>query len=76
MLEVGSRLPEVTFSQIDNGEMKHPHTNDLFNEKKVAFFAEYDKPSSSKFEKGAFFSKCCQMLPSDITFPYFRITFP
>ncbi|WP_100643473.1 peroxiredoxin [Alteromonas facilis] len=39
MLEVGSRLPEVVFSYLDNGEMKNPHTNDLFAEKKVAFFA-------------------------------------
>lgn len=39
MLEVGSRLPEVVFSHLDNGEMKNPHTNDLFAEKKVAFFA-------------------------------------
>jgi len=39
MLEVGSRLPEVTFSYLDNGEMKNPHTNDLFADKKVAFFA-------------------------------------
>ena len=39
MLEVGSRLPEVTFSHIDGSEMKHPHTNDLFADKKVAFFA-------------------------------------
>lgn len=39
MLEVGSRLPEVTFSHLDNGEMKNPHTNDLFADKKVAFFA-------------------------------------
>jgi peroxiredoxin len=39
MLEVGSRLPEVTFSYLDNGEMKNPHTNDLFADKKVVFFA-------------------------------------
>ena len=39
MLEVGSRLPEETFSHLDKGEMKNPHTNDLFADKKVAFFA-------------------------------------
>ena len=39
MLEVGSRLPEVTFSHLANGEMENPHTNDLFADKKVAFFA-------------------------------------
>lgn len=39
MLEVGSRLPEVTFSHLNNGEMKNPKTSDLFAGKKVAFFA-------------------------------------
>ena len=39
MLDVGSRLPEVAFSHIDNGEMKHPESKDLFAGKKVALFA-------------------------------------
>ncbi|MBT0586810.1 peroxiredoxin [Alteromonas oceanisediminis] len=39
MLEVGTRLPDATFSHLDNGEMKNPTTDDLFADKKVAFFA-------------------------------------
>lgn len=39
MLEVGSRLPEKTFSLLHDGEMKNPTTADLFAGKKVAFFA-------------------------------------
>lgn len=39
MLEVGSRLPEKTFSLLQDGEMKNPTTADLFAGKKVAFFA-------------------------------------
>ena len=39
MLEIGTRLPEATFSHLDNGEMKNPTTNDIFSGKKVAFFA-------------------------------------
>lgn len=39
MLEVGSRLPEKTFSLLQDSEMKNPTTADLFAGKKVAFFA-------------------------------------
>ena len=39
MIEVGTTLPETTFSVIDNGEMKNPNTNDLFAGKKVVLFA-------------------------------------
>jgi peroxiredoxin len=39
MIEVGSTLPEATFSMIDNGDMKNPTTSDLFADKKVVLFA-------------------------------------
>lgn len=39
MIEVGATLPDATFSLIDNGEMKNPHTNSLFAGKKVVLFA-------------------------------------
>lgn len=39
MLEVGSTLPDVTFSHLDNGDMKNPQTADLFAGKKVVLFA-------------------------------------
>jgi peroxiredoxin len=39
MIGIGSTLPEVKFSLIKNGEMTNPHTNTLFNEKKVVVFA-------------------------------------
>ncbi len=39
MITVGCDLPEVTFSHLNNGEMENPHSNDLFNGKKVVMFA-------------------------------------
>jgi peroxiredoxin len=39
MIEVGSTLPELSFSMLENGEMTHPHTQTLFGGIKVAFFA-------------------------------------
>lgn len=39
MIEVGATLPETTFSMIADGDMKNPHTNDLFAGKKVILFA-------------------------------------
>ncbi len=39
MIEVGCTLPEVTFSQLVDGEMTNPHTNTLFGDKKVVLFA-------------------------------------
>lgn len=39
MIEVGATLPEATFSLIEDGEMKNPHSNDLFSGKKVVLFA-------------------------------------
>ena len=39
MITVGASLPEATFSLLDSGEMKHPHTNNLFGDKKVVLFA-------------------------------------
>ncbi len=39
MIEVGATLPEATFSQIKDGEMINPHTNNLFANKKVVLFA-------------------------------------
>lgn len=39
MIEVGCTLPEVTLSQLVDGEMTNPHTNTLFGDKKVVLFA-------------------------------------
>ncbi|WP_218311528.1 peroxiredoxin [Alteromonas antoniana] len=39
MIEVGSTLPEVDFSQLKNGEMTNPKTNELFGGKRVVVFA-------------------------------------
>ncbi|NVK57029.1 MAG: peroxiredoxin [Alteromonadaceae bacterium] len=40
MIQVGSTLPEVTFGYIDaKGKTTNPHTNDLFNNKRVVVFA-------------------------------------
>ncbi len=39
MIEVGATLPETKFSTMENGDMKGPHTNDLFSGKKVVMFA-------------------------------------
>ena len=39
MIEVGAVLPESTFSMIADGDMKNPHSNDLFAGKKVVLFA-------------------------------------
>lgn len=39
MIEVGATLPEATFSTIADGEMKNPHSDDLFGNKKVVLFA-------------------------------------
>ncbi len=40
MIQVGSSLPEVTFGYIDaEGKTTNPHTNDLFNNKRVVVFA-------------------------------------
>lgn len=38
MIQVGSTLPEVTFSLLVNGEMTNPHTGALFGDKKVVLF--------------------------------------
>jgi peroxiredoxin len=39
MIQVGSTLPEMTFSLLEDGEMTNPHTQKLFGGKRVAFFA-------------------------------------
>lgn len=39
MFAVGSTLPEMVFSQLENGEMQSPSTNRLFADKKVVLFA-------------------------------------
>lgn len=39
MIDVGSTLPEVTFSLLKDGDMTNPHTNALFGDKKVVVFA-------------------------------------
>ena len=39
MIAVGSDLPEFTFSRLVDGEMTNPHTNELFNDKRVVMFA-------------------------------------
>lgn len=39
MIEVGSKLPDTSFSMIADGEMKNPSTSDLFADKKVVMFA-------------------------------------
>lgn len=39
MITVGASLPEATFSLLADGEMKHPHSNNLFADKKVVLFA-------------------------------------
>lgn len=39
MITVGAALPEAVFSTLTNGEMKNPHTADLFSGKKVVLFA-------------------------------------
>lgn len=39
MITVGASLPEATFNLLDNGEVKHPHSNNLFADKKVVLFA-------------------------------------
>ena len=39
MIEVGSTLPEVDFSQMKNGEMTNPKTSTLFGGKRVVLFA-------------------------------------
>ncbi|MFW8591986.1 peroxiredoxin [Glaciecola sp. 2405UD65-10] len=58
MIEVGATLPETTFSVIEDGEMKNPHSNDLFAGKKVVLFAV----------PGAFTPTCSQAhLPGYVT---------
>jgi peroxiredoxin len=39
MIQVGSTLPEVDFSLLENGEVTNPGTNELFTDKKVVLFA-------------------------------------
>lgn len=39
MIEVGQALPQATFSLIQDGDMKNPHTDDLFSGKKVVLFS-------------------------------------
>jgi peroxiredoxin len=39
MIEVGSTLPNATFSLMTNGDMTNPSTQDLFAGKKVVLFA-------------------------------------
>lgn len=39
MIEVGSKLPEATFSLLGDGEMSNPTTESLFAGKKVVLFA-------------------------------------
>jgi peroxiredoxin len=39
MIQVGSTLPEVDFSLLENGEVTNPGTNELFTGKKVVLFA-------------------------------------
>lgn len=39
MITVGASLPEATFSLLEDGEMKHPHSDNLFADKKVVLFA-------------------------------------
>ncbi|GMM68570.1 peroxiredoxin [Alteromonas sp. MTD1] len=39
MIQVGSTLPEVDFSLLENGEVTNPGTNELFTDKKVVVFA-------------------------------------
>ncbi len=39
MIQVGSALPEATFSVIKEGKMTNPHVNELFGDKKVVLFA-------------------------------------
>ncbi|BCO17276.1 peroxiredoxin [Alteromonas sp. McT4-15] len=39
MIQVGSTLPEVDFSLLENGEVTNPGTNELFTEKRVVLFA-------------------------------------
>ncbi len=39
MIQKGSTLPEADFSQLKNGEMTNPKTNELFGGKRVLVFA-------------------------------------
>jgi peroxiredoxin len=39
MIQVGSTLPEVDFSLLENGEVTNPGTNELFTDKRVVVFA-------------------------------------
>ncbi len=39
MIQVGSSLPEATFSVLQDGKMTNPHINELFGDKKVVLFA-------------------------------------
>lgn len=39
MINVNSPLPEVSFGVLVDGEVTNPHTNALFNDKKVVLFA-------------------------------------
>lgn len=39
MIQVGSILPEVDFSLLENGEVTNPGTNELFTDKRVVVFA-------------------------------------
>lgn len=39
MISIGSNLPEVTFGLLKDGEITNPHTNDIFNDKRVVVFA-------------------------------------
>jgi peroxiredoxin len=39
MIQVGSTLPEVDFSLLENGEVTNPGTNELFTGKRVVMFA-------------------------------------
>ncbi|WP_338519737.1 peroxiredoxin [Alteromonas gracilis] len=58
MIQVGSTLPEVDFSLLENGEVTNPGTNELFTGKRVVMFAV----------PGAFTPTCSQAhLPGYVT---------
>ena len=58
MIQVGSTLPEVDFSLLENGEVTNPGTNELFTGKRVVLFAV----------PGAFTPTCSQAhLPGYVT---------
>lgn len=58
MIQVGSTLPEVDFSLLEDGEVTNPGTNELFTGKRVVMFAV----------PGAFTPTCSQAhLPGYVT---------